>query len=79
MFRDLADLSQWIVEPPRSSTMATWRSKNLLSVVTLGPIGLGAVFKAGGGRTDRVAILLCKANADVERLRFDGLLMFALL
>lgn len=45
MFRDLADLSQWVVEPPRSSTLSTWRNKNLLSAITLCPLGLGGFLR----------------------------------
>ncbi|CAJ1383837.1 unnamed protein product [Effrenium voratum] len=45
IFRDLADLSQMIVEPPRSSTIATWRYRNLYSAATLCPLGLGGLLK----------------------------------
>lgn len=45
LFRDLADLSQWVVEPPRSSTISTWRYKNQLSAATLCPLGLGGLLK----------------------------------
>lgn len=45
LFRDLADLSQWVVEPPRASTISTWRSQNLYSALTLAPMGLCATLK----------------------------------
>ena len=45
LFRDLADLSQFIIEPPRSSTIATWRYQNFLSLASLSPLALGGMLK----------------------------------
>ncbi|OLQ01048.1 hypothetical protein AK812_SmicGene16208 [Symbiodinium microadriaticum] len=45
VFKDLADLSQWVMEPPRASTISTWRSQNLYSALTLVPMGLCTTLK----------------------------------
>jgi hypothetical protein len=58
IFKDLADISQWLVQSSREFTMAVWFNRHLIAAVSLGALVAAWVVWAGARELCRTGILI---------------------
>jgi len=58
IFKDLADISQWLVQSSREFTMAVWFNRHIIAAVSLGALVAAWVVWAGARELCRTGILI---------------------
>jgi len=58
IFKDLADISQWLVQSSREFTMSVWYNRQLIAAVSLGTLGVAWIIWFGAREVCRTGILI---------------------